>query len=227
VGNIQAATMYKKMKRSFLVGFAATSFCLALSVALPISALARVSSEIPGLTAAPAYSESETAAILQEIEVFAHVPVSIREAITIAEKRTPGIRVVDVSFDGRAGNLVYKIKAYRANETWNGMIDASTGKVVGNGMVTPVSSLEVNEKLKLDNSGNAGLALLDAVEIAEKSTAGKAVSAGLGEADGKLSFLVVVIADGSLKEVSIAADQEKNRTGQPNVGRAAKGNQAR
>ena len=107
------------------------------------------------------------------------------------------------------------------------MIDASTGKVVGNGMVTPVSSLEVNEKLKLDNSGTAGLALLDAVEIAEKSTAGKAVSAGLGEADGKLSFLVVVVADGSLKEVSIAADQEKNRTGQPNVGRAAKGNQAR
>jgi hypothetical protein len=91
VGIIQAATMYSKMKRSFLVGFAATSFCLALSVALPISALARVSSEIPDLPAAPAYSESETAAILQEIKVFAHVPVSIREAITIAEKSTPGI----------------------------------------------------------------------------------------------------------------------------------------
>ena len=89
------------MKRSFLVGFAATSFCLALSVALPISALALESDEISGLPAAPAYSESESAAIFQEIKVFANVPVSIREAIKIAETRTPGTRVVDVSFDGR------------------------------------------------------------------------------------------------------------------------------
>ena len=211
-----------KMKRSFLIGFAAPSFCLALSVALPISALARVSSETPSLPAASAYSVSETAAILQEIKLFAHVPVSIREAITIAEKSRPGIRVGDVSFDGRADNLVYKIKAYRANETWNGTIDASTGKVVGDGMVTPVSSLDVNDKL-----GTTGLVLSDAVAIAEQSTAGKAVSAGVGKADGKLSFLVVVIADGSLKEVSMVAEQEQNRTGQPTVGRTVKRNHAR
>jgi uncharacterized membrane protein YkoI len=115
------------MKRSFLVGFAATSFCLVLLVALPISALARESSDIPGVPAAPEYSESEKAAIFQEIKVFAHVPVSIHDAIAIAEKRTPGTRVVDVSFDGQADNLVYKIKAYHGNETWNGTIDASTG----------------------------------------------------------------------------------------------------
>jgi uncharacterized membrane protein YkoI len=217
----------QKMKRSFLIGFAAASFCLALSVALPISALARVSSETPGLPAAPAYSESETAAILQEIMVFARVPVFIREAITIAKKSTPGIRVIDVSFDGREDNLVYKIKAYRANETWNGTIDASTGKVVGDGTLTPVSSMDVNDKAALDASGTARLDLLDAVKIAEKSTAGKAVSAGLGKTDGKLSFMVVVIADGSLKEVSMAADREQNRIGLPTIGRTAKRNHAR
>ena len=94
-------------------------------------------------------------------------------------------------------------------------------------MVTPVSSLDVNDKPEFENLGIAGLHLSDAVEIAEKSTAGKAVSAGLGEATGKLSFLVVVIADGSLKEVSIAADQEQNRIAQPTVGRTTKRRHAR
>jgi uncharacterized membrane protein YkoI len=216
------------MKRSFLFGFAATSLCLALSVALPISTLARESSEISGLPAAPAYSESENAAILQEIKVFANVPVSVREAITIAERRMPGTLVVDVSFDGRSDDLVYKIRAYRANETWNGTIDASTGKLVGDGIVTPGSSLGTNDKFELDYFRTAGLGLSDAVEIAEKSAAGKAVSAGLGDVDGELSFLVVVVAaDGSLKEVSIAAGQQQNRTAQPTVGRTTKRNHAR
>ena len=218
--------MSTSRQQSSLVNFQTTIFCFALVVALNVSALARESEEISGLPTASANSESENAAIFQEIKVFANVPVSIREAITIAEKRTPGTRVVGVSFDGRADSLVYKIKAYRANETWNGTIDASTGKIVGDEIVSPVSGLDVKDKIELDDLGNAGLDLSDAVEIAENSAAGKAVSAGLGEADGKLSFLVVVVADGSLTEVSIAPDHEQNPIGQPAAGRTTKRNHA-
>jgi uncharacterized membrane protein YkoI len=210
------------MKHSFLVGSAATSFCLGLLLALPICALARESSELPVSPAAREYSESERAAISEEIKAFANVPVSIRDAIAIAEKRIAGTRVVDVSFDGRADNLVYKIKAHLGDKTWNGTIDASTGKIMGDGIVAPVSSLDAKDKTELDDFTASGVFLSDAVKIAEQSTAGRAVSAGLGEADGALSFLVVVVADGSLKEVSIAADQEANRIDKLTVGRTKK-----
>jgi hypothetical protein len=41
------------------------------------------------------------------------------------------------------------------------------------------------------------------VPIAEEYGDGKAVSAGLEEANGRLVFLVVLVADGSLKQISV------------------------
>jgi hypothetical protein len=90
------------------------------------------------------------------------------------------------------------------------------------GVVVPVSSLDVKNKLELDDFRIAGVYLSDAVGIAEKSTAGKAVSAGLGDADGKLLFLVVVVTDSSLKEVSITPNREQNRSNKSDVGRKTK-----
>jgi uncharacterized membrane protein YkoI len=210
------------MKRSILVGSVLTGFCLTLLAALPIQALALQSEHATGSPATPEYSEAEQAAIREEIKVFANVPVSIHDAIATAERHTPGAKVIDVSFDGRAGNLVYKIKAYHGNETWSGTIDAWTGKIMEGGVVVPVSSLDVKNKLELDDFRIAGVYLSDAVGIAEKSIAGKAVSAGLGEADGKLLFLVVVVTDGFLKEVSITPNREQNRINKSDVGRKTK-----
>ena len=72
-----------------------------------------------------------------------------------------------------------------------------------NPTLTPVSTLDAIDKVELAGFAQAGITLSDAVEIAEKYAFGRAVSGGLAEADGGLIFLVVVVADGRLKEVSI------------------------
>jgi len=199
------------MRRSFGRRYATVGFGLFVLVALTVPALARDSRNDVDLPPASQISESERAAIFQQIKAFASVPVSIRDAIAIVEKSVPGNRVSDISFDGPADNLVYKIKAYHGDEIWNGAVDASTGKMIGAGSVVPVSNREVADQLKLDDFGAAGLRLSDAVDIAEKTTSGKAVSAGLGQVEGEASLLVVVVADGSLKEVSLTSDPGKNQ----------------
>jgi uncharacterized membrane protein YkoI len=45
--------------------------------------------------------------------------------------------------------------------------------------------------------------LSDAVRIAEKSAAGRALAGGLTKQDGKLNFVVVISSDGRLKEVML------------------------
>jgi uncharacterized membrane protein YkoI len=206
------------MKRAFLIGSAAAFYCLGLvAILLPISALARESSDTQISLPPREFSNSETAAIFQEMKVFANVPVSIRDAIAVAEKRSVGAKVVDVSFDGQVDRLAYKIKAYQDGQIWDGAIDASTGKIIGDGILTPVSNLDVKDQVELDGFRIAGIDLSDAAEIAEKYAAGKAVSAGLEQVDGKLVFLVVVVTDNSLKEVSIDPSQRQNRPRRPIV----------
>ena len=157
------------------------------------------------------FSESETAAMLQEINVLANAQISVRDAIEIAEKRTPGAKAVDVSFDGRADRLAYRVKTYWQNEVWEGTVDASTGKIVGEGIVTPVSTLDAIDRIELADFRTAGIDLSDVVPIAEKYGEGKAVSAGLEEEDGRLIFLVVVVVDGALKQLSVDPNEEQSR----------------
>ena len=80
-------------------------------------ALARASSDTTIPATAQQFSESEMAAIFQEIKVFVSAQISVRNAIEIAEKRT-GAKAVDVSFDGQADRLAYRVKTYRDDEVW-------------------------------------------------------------------------------------------------------------
>lgn len=201
-----------RQRMKVLLLFVCAAAVILVVFSIPVRAYAREFGNIEEVPAAHEYSESEAAAIFQEIRVFAHVPISVRNAIEIAEKFKPGAKVVDISFDGRAKNLTYKIKAYFRDETWSGSIDASTGGILGDGVIVPVASLDAKDKFALDHFKAAGIYLSNAVDIAEKSTGGKAVSAGLDEASGKLLFLVVVVTDSSLTEISIATDQEENQS---------------
>jgi hypothetical protein len=84
-----------------------------------------------------------------------------------------------------------------------GTIDASTGEIIGEGLVTPVGSLEREEKAELGNFIMSGMDLSEAIAIAEEYGVGSAVSAGLKQQNDKPTFVVVVVADGTLKEVSV------------------------
>jgi uncharacterized membrane protein YkoI len=180
---------------------AALLMLLILSI-LPMSTLARESNGTATATSAQDFNESERAAIVQEIKVFANVQISVRDAIKIAE-RVSGAKVVDVSFDGQADRLAYRVKTYRHDKILAVTIDASTGETIGDAVVTPVSALVAKDKIELAGFGTAGIDLSDVVPIAEAYGSGKAVSVGLDEENGKLIFLVVVVTDGSLRQISV------------------------
>lgn len=170
---------------------------------LPMPALAREPDGAANPANAQDLGEPERTAIFKEIKVFANARISICDAITIAEGRTSGAKVVDVSFDGGGGSIAYNVKTYLKDEISTVTIDATTGKTIGDAVVTPVSALDAKDRIKLAGFGAAVINLSDVVPIAEAHGSGKAVSAGLDEEDGKLIFLVVVVTDGALKQISM------------------------
>jgi uncharacterized membrane protein YkoI len=187
--------------------FSALLVLLILSI-LPMSTRARESNGTTTPTPAQDFNESERAAVLQEIRVFANAQLSVRDVIKIAEARASGAKVVDVSFDGRADRLAYRVKAYLNDEITTVTIDASTGKTIGDAVVTPVSALDVKDKIELAGFSTAVIDLSDVVSVAESYGSGKAVSVGLDEENGKLIFLVVLVTDGSLRQISVNPDQQ-------------------
>jgi uncharacterized membrane protein YkoI len=194
----------------FATRYAGLLLLLVLS-AIPASMPARASIDTASPTPAQPFSEQEWAAILREIKVFANAKISVRDAIEIAENRSNGAKAVDVSFDGQADRMAYRVKTYRRDEVWQGTVDASTGKVFGEEIVTPISTLDAKDKNELAGFRTAGVNLYDVLSIAERFGNGKAVSAGLEEDNGRLIFLVVLItADGSLKQMSVAPGPEGN-----------------
>jgi uncharacterized membrane protein YkoI len=127
----------------------------------------------------------------------------MRRAIVIAESRAAGAKVVDIGFDDESDRVAYKVKTYQHNEIWTGTIDASTGEIIGMGVVTLVASLDEKKKNQLANFQVAGMDLSEAIAIAEEYGGESVVSAGLEEQHGKPIFVVVVVADGKLREVSV------------------------
>jgi uncharacterized membrane protein YkoI len=175
---------------------------------LPMPALAHESDGAAKPAPAQDVSGSERTAIFQEIKVFANVQISVRDVIKIAEGRVSGAKVVDISFDGGGGRLAYNVKTYLNDEISAVTIDASTGKTIGDALVTPVSALDAKDRIELAGFNTAVIDLSDVVPIAEAYGSGKAVSVGLDEENGKLIFLVVVVTDGSLKQISVDPDEQ-------------------
>jgi uncharacterized membrane protein YkoI len=170
---------------------------------VPTSVFARELGDTSVAESAQGFSQSENAGTIKGTRALADVRVPIRRAIAIAESRAAGAKIVDIGFDDESDRVAYKVKTYQHNEIWTGTIDASTGEIIGGGVVTPVASLEGREKNELANFKVSGMDLSEAIAIAEEYGAGSVVSAGLEEQNGKPIFVVVVVADGKLKGVSV------------------------
>ncbi len=128
-------------------------------------------------------------------------PISARRAIAIAEPGA-GAGVVDLGFDGSTSHPAYRVKVLLNGELWDGAIDASTGVAVSTGPTTPVSRLREENRTILAAFSAAGIDLSEMIAIAEQYGSGKAVSAGLQHDGAKLVLVVVVVCEGSLKEIS-------------------------
>ena len=127
------------------------------------------------------------------------------------ERRGAGAKVVDLSFDGTPPRLAYRVKVLLNEALWEGTIDASTGAPVGDGSTTPVSRLGEDNKTTLAAFAAAGMDLSETIAVAEKYGSGRAVSAGLQHNGAKLVLLVVIVSEGSLKEVSVEPGEKRSR----------------
>jgi uncharacterized membrane protein YkoI len=172
-------------------------------VVIPISGFARQFGDTPAPESSQEFSPSESAGIFKGSEVFPNVRVPILRAIAIAEARVKGAKIVDIGFDEESDQVAYKVKTYQHDEIWTGTIDASTGEIIGEGVLTPIVSLDEKEKIELAKFRASGMRLAEAIAVAEEYGVGSAISAGLEERKGKTIFVVVVITDRTLKEVTV------------------------
>jgi uncharacterized membrane protein YkoI len=171
---------------------------------VPIAVFARQFGDTSVTESAQEFSHSESAGTFDGTKAFANVRVPIRRAIAISETRSAGAKIIDIGFDEESDQVAYKVKTYQHNEIWTGTIDASTGEIIGEGVVTPVASLEGKEKAELASFRASGMDLSEAIAIAEEYGVWSAVSAGLEERNGKaIIVVVVVVVDGTLREVAV------------------------
>ena len=138
-----------------------------------------------------------------ELKAFSQVKVALAAAIAAANKHTSGGAVVDASFDSGDGKLTYKVKTYQNSSVWEGIVDAASGQVTGVCKTTPESELDEEDKAELAGLKQATTTLAQAVDTAEKYVAGKAMSAGLEETNGKIVFEVMVLKNGSVRKMVI------------------------
>jgi hypothetical protein len=84
---------------------------------------------------------------------------------------------------------------------WENVIDVRTGRTAGPETVRSLNELEMEERDNINALGSLKQQLSDAVAIAEKAAAGKAISGGLVKEGNRLNFVVVVLSDDHVKEV--------------------------
>lgn len=189
---------------------------LSILAIAPVSAFGRESADL-ALPPVPQSRESESDALLQEIKAFTYAQVSARRAIAIAERRGAGAKVVDLGFDGSTAHPAYRVKVLLNGEVWEGAIDAARGAAVGIGS-TPVARLREENQTILAAFAAAGIDLSETIAIAEQYGAGKALSAGLQLNGAKLVLMVVVVSEGSLKEIAIEPPEGRSRQRKTSAG---------
>lgn len=175
-----------------------------ISLLLPPAARADVGRDHPTAAAgepAPRAEPSEQEATEAEIRRFKTASISLRDALGIARERHSGSRAVDASFDGETGVPIYQVRMVRGNRLWETTIDARTGATIKTEVLSAIPDLETHDRELLVRLRAVRQDLPDAIVVAERSTNGRAISAGLMVEQGRLQFVIVCVAGSDLKQV--------------------------
>jgi uncharacterized membrane protein YkoI len=176
---------------------------LLLSLALvPCAAMAELNDGSLSSTgqSAPVHRETNKESDQRFRAAFHAAPLSLIQAITIAERLHTGSRTVAISFD-TSDNPSYRVRTVKDKEIWENVIDVRTGRTAGPETVRSLNELELEERDNINALGSVKQELSDAVAIAEKAATGKAISGGLVKEGDQLNFVVVVLSDDRVKEV--------------------------
>jgi uncharacterized membrane protein YkoI len=148
-------------------------------------------------------AEADRQAVSREIERFRSSSISISQAMAIAEARHAGATTADVSFDGGSGVPVYRVKTLHNDRIWRHTISATTGELIGGEAALPLAELDLDDRSNLAALSAIRHRLAEAVQVAERAAAGKAISGGLVREGGRLNFSIVVVSGDDLKEVTL------------------------
>jgi hypothetical protein len=156
-------------------------------------------------------TDSDDKALAHQIELFRTAQVSLGRAIEIAERAHAGARTSDVSFDGGSGAPIYRVRTFRDGQLWEHAIDAATGEISTDRLVSPLNELNAEDRINIASLESVDQQLSDAVRVAERATSGKAISGGLTRERGKLNFVVIVVSGLDLKQVILEPPHRKSR----------------
>jgi hypothetical protein len=183
--------------RRMLAGILLLSSILASS-----EAIADLSNDSAGQLGQSVSTQQEKNAKPEEryLAQFRAAPLSLTQAIAVAERLHVGSRTAAVTFEisDRPG---YRVRTVRNKEVWENVVDVITGRAIGVEASLSMSDLEVDERDNIMALRSVGQKLSDAVAVAEKAAAGKAISGGLVKEEDQVNFVVVVLSDDRVKEV--------------------------
>jgi uncharacterized membrane protein YkoI len=176
---------------------------LLLSLALvPRTAMAELNDGSLSSTgqSTPVHQEANTDSDQRFLAAFRVARLPLIEAIAIAERLHVGSRTAGISFD-TSDNPSYRVRTVKDKKIWENVIDVRTGRTAGPETVRSLNELEMGERDNINALESLKQELSDAVAIAEKAAAGKAISGGLVKEGDQLNFVVVVLSDDHVKEV--------------------------
>ena len=166
--------------RRMLAGLLLLSSILASS-----DATADLKSDSPGL--GPAQQEKNTEPDQRFLALFRAAPLSLTQAIAVVERLHLASRTAAVIFEmsERPG---YRVRTVKGKEIWENVVDVLTGLVAGPETSWTLNELEMEERDNINALRLVKQELSDAVAIAEKAAAGKAISGGLVKEGDKAQF---------------------------------------
>jgi uncharacterized membrane protein YkoI len=176
---------------------------LLLSLALvPRAAMAELNDGSLSSTgqSAPVHRETNTEPDQRFLAAFRAAPLSLIQAIAIAELLHTGSRAAAISFDA-SDSPSYRVRTVRDKQIWENVVDVHTGRTAGPETARSLNELEMEERDNINALRLVKQELSDAVAIAEKAAAGKAIGGGLVKEGDQLNFVVVVLSDDHVKEV--------------------------
>jgi uncharacterized membrane protein YkoI len=133
----------------------------------------------------------------------ARVPVSLPQAITIAEAMSRA-NAVAARLTAEPGKPLYEVDTFANGVKWQGRIDAMTGRLLGTPVITPESGLGAAEAERLMwLQDTASVPLRRAVVIAERQSGGKAIASTLTSSAGKLAYATKVVTGDRVETLRI------------------------
>jgi hypothetical protein len=168
-----------------------------------------VTAEVPKPTGAPRNNSASSDAqnmTPQLFELSRQARVSLPDAIAAAEKRHHGSRTVWIGFD-RSASPCYRVRTVRDAEIWENSVDAKTGRIRGVERVVSFQKLSSEERANIKALRLVTQEMSEAVLVAERIVPGMAVGCCLVDDSVTLSFTVLVVTGGRLKQVMLEVNR--------------------